>query len=164
MYDSFVEEVDGVDNGIDPFTGDSNYEVTTTLSSRVKRLSVPWTEEWTVFKFVCCSKWAIRMPLFLKTSPEKSVSPKIILNNVVLPQPFEPTRPILSFSATEKDTSSNKTRSEKVFLTFDNDNSIFLTRKNYSMSKNFCQAARALICVLSCYINIRFSMNILEKL
>ena len=48
LYDSFVEEVDGVDNGIDPSMGEANYEVTTTLSSRVKRLAVPWTEEWTV--------------------------------------------------------------------------------------------------------------------
>lgn len=48
LYNTFVEEVDGVDNGIDSFNGEANYEVTTTLSSRVKRLSVPWTEQWTV--------------------------------------------------------------------------------------------------------------------
>ena len=49
LYDSFVQEIDGVDNGIDPCTGDMNYQVTTTISSRVKRLAVPWTEEWTVW-------------------------------------------------------------------------------------------------------------------
>lgn len=49
LYDSFVQEIDGVDNGIDPCTGEMNYQVTTTISSRVKRLAVPWTEEWTVW-------------------------------------------------------------------------------------------------------------------
>lgn len=52
LYDTFVEEVDGVDNGIDSFNGEANYEVTTTLSSRVKRLAVPWTEEWTVYTVI----------------------------------------------------------------------------------------------------------------
>ena len=42
MYDNFVEEIDGVDNGIDPFCGERNYSVTTGLSSRIKRLSIPW--------------------------------------------------------------------------------------------------------------------------
>ena len=40
--------MDGVDNGIDPTNGETNFQVSTTLSSRVKRLAVPWTEEWTV--------------------------------------------------------------------------------------------------------------------
>ncbi|KAK8806884.1 hypothetical protein WA588_005683, partial [Blastocystis sp. NMH] len=45
MYDNFVEEIDGVDNGIDPFCGERNYSVTTGLSSRIKRLSIPWNQQ-----------------------------------------------------------------------------------------------------------------------
>lgn len=48
MYDNFVEEVDGVDNGIDPSSGVSNYAVSTSLSKRVKRLAISWNEEYSV--------------------------------------------------------------------------------------------------------------------
>lgn len=48
VYDNFVEEIDGVDNGIDPSTGEANYAVTTTLSKRVKRLLIAWNEEYSV--------------------------------------------------------------------------------------------------------------------
>ena len=47
MYDSFIEEVDGVDNGVDPATGEKNYKVTTTVSRRVSRLLPAWNEEYT---------------------------------------------------------------------------------------------------------------------
>ena len=50
IYESFVEEVDGIDNGIDCCKGESNYQVSTSISSRVKRLSIPWTEEYSVGK------------------------------------------------------------------------------------------------------------------
>ncbi|CCW66685.1 unnamed protein product [Phytomonas sp. Hart1] len=57
VYSSFVEEVDGIDNGLDPYTikGDENkvegveivkrYIQTTTLSNRVGRLNASWNEE-----------------------------------------------------------------------------------------------------------------------
>ena len=48
MYDNFVEEIDGVDNGIDPYSGEANYAVTTTISKRVKRLLISWNEEHSV--------------------------------------------------------------------------------------------------------------------
>ena len=44
IYNAFVEEIDGVDNGVNPWTGDSNYAVTTTVSRRVKFLYPSWTE------------------------------------------------------------------------------------------------------------------------
>ncbi|KAK8805120.1 hypothetical protein WA538_001710 [Blastocystis sp. DL] len=47
MYDGFIEEVDGVDNGVDPYTGEKNYKVTTTVSRRVSRLLPAWNEEYT---------------------------------------------------------------------------------------------------------------------
>lgn len=47
VYDGFIEEVDGVDNGVDPYTGDKNYKVTTTVSRRVSRLLPAWNEEYT---------------------------------------------------------------------------------------------------------------------
>lgn len=45
-YDHFVEEIDGNDNGIDAYTGSPQYKVTTTISSRVSRLGISWTEEY----------------------------------------------------------------------------------------------------------------------
>lgn len=47
VYDHFVEEIDGNDNGVNSYSGDSNYKVTTTISSRVARLGISWREEWT---------------------------------------------------------------------------------------------------------------------
>lgn len=44
VYNAFVEEVDGVDNGVNPYTGESNYAVTTSLSRRVKFLQPSWNE------------------------------------------------------------------------------------------------------------------------
>jgi len=45
VYEGFVEHVDGIDNGIDAFTGDKNYSVTTHLSARVGHLNPAWNEE-----------------------------------------------------------------------------------------------------------------------
>lgn len=44
MYLGFVEHVDGIDNGINAFTGERNYKVTTTLSDRVATLNPAWNE------------------------------------------------------------------------------------------------------------------------
>ena len=57
IYETFVEEVDGVDNGIDCCKGDANYHVTTSISSRVKRLEISWTEEWSVGCLHLCIYW-----------------------------------------------------------------------------------------------------------
>mmetsp|Transcript_23127 Transcript_23127/g.30047 ORF Transcript_23127/g.30047 Transcript_23127/m.30047 type:complete len:415 (-) Transcript_23127:200-1444(-) len=46
VYENFVESIDGIDNGVEPFTGDRNYRITTDLSSRVGRLNPSWNEEW----------------------------------------------------------------------------------------------------------------------
>ena len=45
MYDNFIEEIDGVDNGVDAGIGAKNYKVTTTISQRVSRLLPDWNEE-----------------------------------------------------------------------------------------------------------------------
>lgn len=45
IYSSFIEHIDGNDNGINPYTGDPNYQVTTTLSSRVGDLNPDWNED-----------------------------------------------------------------------------------------------------------------------
>eukprot|EP00188_Purpureofilum_apyrenoidigerum_P003067 Plantae.Rhodophyta-Purpureofilum_apyrenoidigerum.ctg31194.p1 GENE.Plantae.Rhodophyta-Purpureofilum_apyrenoidigerum.ctg31194~~Plantae.Rhodophyta-Purpureofilum_apyrenoidigerum.ctg31194.p1 ORF type:complete len:374 (-),score=58.10 Plantae.Rhodophyta-Purpureofilum_apyrenoidigerum.ctg31194:65-1066(-) len=44
VYKSFIEEVDGIDNGINQFASDQlpRYELNTTLSKRVSRLNPPW--------------------------------------------------------------------------------------------------------------------------
>ena len=45
VYAGFVEHVDGIDNGIDAFSaGEANYNVSTTLSSRVGSLNPSWNE------------------------------------------------------------------------------------------------------------------------
>ena len=46
VYDHFVEEIDGTDNGVNCCNGEWNYKVTTTISSRVARLGISWREEW----------------------------------------------------------------------------------------------------------------------
>lgn len=47
VYDEFVEEVDAIDNGVDRYETEETprYSVTTTLSSRVKRLNPSWNEK-----------------------------------------------------------------------------------------------------------------------
>ncbi|XP_069735694.1 MYG1 exonuclease [Phaenicophaeus curvirostris] len=44
MYESFVEEIDAVDNGIAQTEGEPRYAVTTTLSARVARLNPRWND------------------------------------------------------------------------------------------------------------------------
>eukprot|EP01104_Vermistella_antarctica_P018347 TRINITY_DN6755_c0_g1_i1.p1 TRINITY_DN6755_c0_g1~~TRINITY_DN6755_c0_g1_i1.p1 ORF type:complete len:414 (+),score=76.05 TRINITY_DN6755_c0_g1_i1:1140-2381(+) len=44
MYDGFIEHIDGIDNGINSHTGEENYRVTTTLSSRVGRFNPRWNQ------------------------------------------------------------------------------------------------------------------------
>lgn len=51
MYDGFVEEIDGVDNGVDAYTGERNYAVSTTVSKRVSRLYPAWNEPYSVASF-----------------------------------------------------------------------------------------------------------------
>lgn len=44
-YKGFLEEVDGIDNGVEAFQGGTrNYEVTSTLSGRVRRMNLQWNE------------------------------------------------------------------------------------------------------------------------
>ena len=45
MYGSLIEEIDGIDNGINAFDGDQRYSITTTVSHRVGRLNPKWNEE-----------------------------------------------------------------------------------------------------------------------
>jgi len=45
VYEGFIEHVDGIDNGIEPYTGEKNYSISTNLSSRVGSLNVPWNQE-----------------------------------------------------------------------------------------------------------------------
>ena len=51
MYDGFVEEIDGVDNGVDAYTGERNFAVSTTVSKRVSRLYPAWNEPYSVASF-----------------------------------------------------------------------------------------------------------------
>jgi len=41
-YEKFIDEIDAIDNGIDPLDGRPRCQVTTTLSSRVGGLNPPW--------------------------------------------------------------------------------------------------------------------------
>jgi len=45
MYDNFIEEIDGIDNGISQYDGEPRYRMTTNLSSRVAGLNPPWNAE-----------------------------------------------------------------------------------------------------------------------
>ena len=42
MYENFLEEIDGVDNGVCAYEGLPKYKVTTTLSNRVGYLRPSW--------------------------------------------------------------------------------------------------------------------------
>ena len=59
MYSAVIEEIDGVDNGIDSATGEKNYKVTTTVSSRISRLRPAWNEEYTTEKEIECFRLAM---------------------------------------------------------------------------------------------------------
>lgn len=45
IYDSFIQHIDGIDNGIEVGSGELKYEVSTTLSSRVGRLNPAWNDD-----------------------------------------------------------------------------------------------------------------------
>jgi len=44
VYTNFIEEIDAVDNGVDHCTSEPRYNITTHLSSRVKRMNAQWDE------------------------------------------------------------------------------------------------------------------------
>jgi len=46
VYASFIEHIDGLDNGVNAFDGKMNYRVTTSLSSRVGQLNPRWNEDY----------------------------------------------------------------------------------------------------------------------
>lgn len=52
MYNGFIEEIDGVDNGIDAYTGEQNYTVSTSVSKRVSRLHPAWNETYSVESYL----------------------------------------------------------------------------------------------------------------
>lgn len=45
VYEYFVEEIDAIDNGVNQFDGEPRYQITTTLSNRVRNLNPSWNEE-----------------------------------------------------------------------------------------------------------------------
>lgn len=45
IYEKFIEEIDGIDNGIDQYDGTPRYQITTNLSSRVSGLNPAWNEK-----------------------------------------------------------------------------------------------------------------------
>ncbi|KAK3749851.1 hypothetical protein RRG08_066166 [Elysia crispata] len=45
VYENFIEEIDGIDNGIDQYDGEPRYRVSTNLSSRVAGLNPKWNEK-----------------------------------------------------------------------------------------------------------------------
>lgn len=44
LYESLIQEVDGIDNGVEMFDGEPRYRINTSLDDRVRRLIPPWTE------------------------------------------------------------------------------------------------------------------------
>jgi len=45
VYEDFIEAVDGIDNGIEPYSGERRFKMNTDLSSRVRNLNADWNEE-----------------------------------------------------------------------------------------------------------------------
>ncbi|XP_069687748.1 MYG1 exonuclease isoform X2 [Periplaneta americana] len=45
VYEYFVQEIDGIDNGVPMFEGEPKYRITTNLSSRVGNLNPPWNSK-----------------------------------------------------------------------------------------------------------------------
>jgi uncharacterized UPF0160 family protein len=45
MYAKFVEEYDGIDNGVNQFDGEPRYHITSTASARVGRCNPRWNED-----------------------------------------------------------------------------------------------------------------------
>lgn len=49
VYESLIQEIDGIDNGVPMFDGEPAYRISSDLSSRVARLNASWTEDETQF-------------------------------------------------------------------------------------------------------------------
>lgn len=45
IYQSFVQELDGIDNGVPQFDGEPRYRINTHLSNRVKKFNPDWTDD-----------------------------------------------------------------------------------------------------------------------
>lgn len=45
LYESFIEEIDGIDNGVPQFDGEPKYSINTHLSNRVKRFNPDWNDD-----------------------------------------------------------------------------------------------------------------------
>ncbi|XP_063229389.1 MYG1 exonuclease isoform X3 [Bacillus rossius redtenbacheri] len=45
IYEYFIQEIDGIDNGVQMFDGEPRYRITTNLSARVGRLNAAWNAE-----------------------------------------------------------------------------------------------------------------------
>jgi len=45
VYESFVEEYDGIDNGVNQYEGEAKYKITSTISSRVGNLNPKWNAQ-----------------------------------------------------------------------------------------------------------------------
>lgn len=45
VYEQFIREIDGIDNGVPMFDGEPNYTINTHLSSRISNLNPSWNEK-----------------------------------------------------------------------------------------------------------------------
>ena len=45
LYDSFVEEVDAIDNGVSQYDGEARYAISSTMSARVGHLNPRWNSK-----------------------------------------------------------------------------------------------------------------------
>ena len=45
IYESFIEEYDGIDNGVNQYEGEPKYKISSTISSRVGALNPRWNDE-----------------------------------------------------------------------------------------------------------------------
>jgi len=45
LYESFVEEFDGIDNGVNPYDGDAKYKISSTIGARVGGLNPSWNDD-----------------------------------------------------------------------------------------------------------------------
>ncbi|XP_033223330.1 UPF0160 protein MYG1, mitochondrial isoform X2 [Belonocnema kinseyi] len=45
VYDTLIQEIDGIDNGVPMFEGEPRYRIHTNLSSRVRNLNPPWNKK-----------------------------------------------------------------------------------------------------------------------
>lgn len=45
LYESFIEEIDGIDNGVPQFDGEPKYKINSHLSNRLKRFNPDWNDD-----------------------------------------------------------------------------------------------------------------------